>query len=145
MSSEGKSLVQAVIPIIGAVYVAIGVFGFFATGFNDFFQLTGDTFLGLSVNGFHNFVHIGIGAFLIIMALQKNKAVGEGATMGVGLFLIVAFVIGVYSSDNLTILGMHGEGDPDNFLHAVSGIVLLTVGLLSSGQTSAAMKRRGLA
>jgi hypothetical protein len=145
MSSENKSLVQVLIPIIGAVYVAIGVFGFIVTGFGDFFQLTGDKFLGLSVNGFHNFVHIGIGAFLIIMAMNKNKAVGEGATMGVGLFLIVAFVIGVYSSDNLTILGMHGEGDPDNFLHVVSGVALLAIGLLSSGQTQAVMKRQGLA
>ncbi|MEA2149256.1 MAG: hypothetical protein QOD69_1086 [Solirubrobacteraceae bacterium] len=143
--SQQKSLVQTVVPLIGAFYVTIGVIGFFVTGFSNFFQLTGDKVAGFSVNPFHNFVHLAIGAFLIIMATNKNKAVGEGATMGVGLFYIVAFVIGVYSSDNLTILGMHGAGDLENFNHIVFGVLLLTLGLLSSGQTQAVMKKQGLA
>jgi hypothetical protein len=145
MSSGNKSLVQSVVPIIGAFYVLIGVVGFFVTGFNNFVQNTPDELLGFSVNPFHNLVHLAIGAFLIIMAMNKNKAVGEGATMGVGLFYIVAFVIGVYSSDNLTIISMTGAGDLENFNHIVNGVLLLTIGLLSSGQTSAAMKRQGLA
>ena len=45
--------------------------------------------------------------------------------MGVGLFYVVAFVIGVMNSDNLTILGMRGEGDPANFFHLLSGVTLL--------------------
>jgi hypothetical protein len=145
MSSGSKSLVQSVVPIVGAFYVAIGILGFFATGFTGFTQSSGDELLGFHVNPFHNLVHLAIGAFLIIMAMNKNKAVGEGATMGVGLFYIVAFVIGVYASDNLTILAMQGAGDLENFNHIVNGVLLLTVGLLSSGQTQAAMKRQGLA
>ncbi len=145
MSSGNKSLVQTVVPIVGAFYVLIGVIGFFITGFGNFVQNTNDSLLGFAINPFHNLVHLAIGAFLIIMALNKNKAVGEGATMGVGLFYIVAFVIGVYASDNLSILSMQGSGDLENFNHIVNGVLLLTVGLLSSGQTQSTMKRQGLA
>ena len=130
----------------GAFYVAIGVIGFFITGFGG--ALTGEQgheLLGISINQFHNIAHLGIGAFLLIMSLQKSDAAAEGAVMGVGLFYVVAFVIGVIASDNLTILGMRGEGDPANFFHLLSGVTLLVVGLLSSAATAQAMKRRGLA
>jgi hypothetical protein len=145
MSSADKSLVQRVGPLVGAFYVLIGVVGFFITGFTNFVQFTGDRLIGFHINPFHNFVHLAIGAFLILMSMNKNKAVGEGAIMGVGLFYITAFVIGVYSNDNLTIIGMRGAGDAENFNHIVFGVLLLTVGLLSSGQTQASMKRQGLA
>jgi hypothetical protein len=142
----GTSLAARVGVLFGLFYVAIGVIGFFVTGFGG--ALTGehgDTLLGISINQFHNVAHIGIGAFLLILSAQKNDAAAEGAVMGVGLFYVVAFVIGVIASDNLTILGMRGEGDPANFFHLLSGVTLLVVGLISSGATAASAKRRGLA
>lgn len=140
------SLAAKVGVAFGAFYVAIGVIGFFVTGFGG--ALTGehgDSLLGVSINQFHNIAHLGIGAFLLVLSLQKNEAAAEGAVMGVGLFYVVAFVIGVIASDNLTILGMRGADDPANFFHLLSGVTLLVVGLLSSAATSQAMKRRGLA
>jgi hypothetical protein len=65
--------------------------------------------------------------------------------MGVGLFYIVAFVIGSIAPDNLTIISMSGTGDLENFNHIVNGIALLTIGLLSSAATSSEMKRQGIA
>jgi hypothetical protein len=130
----------------GAFYVALGVIGFFITGFGG--ALTGehgDSIVGVSINQFHNLAHLGIGLFLVIMSLQKNDAAAEGAVMGVGLFYVVAFVIGVIASDNLTILGMRGADDPANFFHLLSGVTLLVVGLLSSAATAQSMKKRGLA
>jgi hypothetical protein len=130
----------------GAFYVVLGVVGFFVTGFGG--ALTGEqghAILGVTINQYHNIVHLGIGAFLLIMSLQKNNAAAEGALMGVGLFYVVAFVIGVMNADNLTILGMRGEGEVANFFHLLSGVPLLLIGLLSSSATSAQMKRRGLA
>lgn len=145
MTSGNKSLVQTIVPLIGAFYVLIGVVGFFVTGFSNFVQNTDDTLVGFSVNPFHNVVHFAIGAFLILMALNKNKAVGEGAIMGVGLFYVVAFVIGVVGDRNLTILSMTGAGDLENFNHLINGVVLLVLGLLSSGATASRAKQRGLA
>ena len=142
----GGSLAAKVGVAFGAFYVTIGLIGFFITGFDG--ALTGEqghALLGVSINQYHNLVHLGIGAFLLIMSLQKNDAAAEGAVMGVGLFYVVAFVIGVMSSNNLTIIGIRGEGDPANFFHLLSGVTLLLVGLLSSAATASQAKKRGLA
>jgi hypothetical protein len=140
------SLAAKVGVAFGAFYSALGVIGFFVTGFGG--ALTGehgDAILGVHINQFHNLVHLGIGIFLLTLSLQKNEAAAEGAVMGVGLFYVTAFIIGVIAPDNLTVIGMRGEGDPANFFHLISGVTLLVVGLLSTGATSAQAKKRGLA
>jgi hypothetical protein len=140
----GTSLASRVGLAFGVFYVALGVIGFAVTGCEGLTQNGPDKLLGVSVNPFHNVAHLGIGALLLIMGLQKNDAAAEGAVMGVGLFYITAFVIGVTASDNLTILSIAGEGEVANFFHIVSGVFLLAVGLLSTGASSAQAKRRGL-
>jgi hypothetical protein len=141
----GKSLAQRIAPIIGAFYVAIGVIGFFVTGFDNWVQNTSDELVGFSINPFHNLVHLAIGAFLIIMCTRGSAPAAEGAVMGVGLFYIVAFVIGVSAPDNLTIISMQDAGDLENYNHLVNGVLLLTIGLLSSGATERERRQRGLA
>lgn len=145
MMAADKSLVQRVGPAFGAFYVAVGVLGFFVTGFHGWVQDTSDTVLGFSINPFANLVHIATGLFLVYMTTRKSAPVAEGAVLGVGLFFIVAFVIGISGPDNLTILSMHATSDLQNLHHIVSGVVLLAIGLLSSWQTQAAMGRKGLA
>ena len=142
---QQDSLAQRVGPFFGLLYVTIGILGFFVTGFDNFVQNTGDTLIGFSINPMHNLVHLLIGAFLIIMSTRPNVAAAEGAVMGVGLFYVVAFVIGTVSKDNLTIISMYGYGDLENFNHIVNGVALLTVGLLSSASTSARLRRQGVA
>jgi hypothetical protein len=142
---QRDSLVQRVAPFFGALYVTIGVVGFFVTGFGNFLQNTGDTLIGFHINPMHNLVHLAIGAYLIVLSTRKSAAVAEGAVMGVGLFYVVAFVIGALWKDNLTIIGMSGYGDLENFNHLVNGVALLSLGLISSGQTQARMRRQGIA
>jgi hypothetical protein len=139
------SLVQRVAPFFGLLYVTIGIVGFFVTGFGNFVQNTGDTLLGFPINPMHNLVHLLIGIFLIVMATRPSVATAEGAIMGVGLFYVVAFVIGTVSKDNLTIISMYGYGDPENFNHLVNGVALLSLGLISSAQTQSRLRRQGLA
>jgi Domain of unknown function (DUF4383) len=141
----GTSLAARFGVAFGAFYVALGVLGFFVTGFEGFTQNGPDKLLGVSVNPFHNIAHLGIGALLIVLSLQKNDAAAEGAVMGVGLFYITAFVIGVTASDNLTILSIAGEGELANFFHLISGVALLAVGLISSAATASQAKRSGVA
>lgn len=142
----GDSLAQRVGPLFGALYVTIGIIGFFVTGFDNFLANTNDKLIGFSINPMHNLVHLTIGAFLLSMVGGKFSApTAEGAVMGVGLFYIVAFVIGTIAPDNLTIISMSGSGDLENFNHIVNGIALLTLGLVSSGQTQARQKREGIA
>ena len=137
------SLAQRVMPIVGAFYVLIGVVGFFVTGLGSFVQNTDDALLGFALNPFHNLVHLAIGAFLIIMSRQST-ATAEGACLGVGLFYVTAFVIGVVGESNLTIISMFGRGDAENFNHLVNGVLLLGLGLVSSGASEAQSKRTGV-
>ena len=141
-----KSLAAGASLLIGASYVAIGILGFFITGFGNFLADTGDTLLFgfASINPMHNLVHVAIGAFLIAMTRFSAPAT-EGALMGVGLFYIVAFVIGVTAPDNLTIIAMNGAGDGENLVHIVTGVTALTAGLLSSGQSESRARRSGVA
>jgi hypothetical protein len=74
-----------------------------------------------------------------------SSATAEGAIMGVGLFYVTAFVIGSIAPDNLTIISMSGYGDLENYNHLVNGVALLSLGLISSSQTAARMKRAGVA
>ena len=140
-----KSLAAGASLLIGASYVAVGIVGFFITGFGNFLADTGDTLLFgfASINPMHNLVHVLIGAFLIAMTRFSTPST-EGALMGVGLFYITAFVIGVVAPDNLTIISMNGAGDGENLVHIVTGVTALTAGLLSAAQSESAAKRRGL-
>lgn len=54
-------------------------------------------------------------------------------------------MIGVSAPDNLTIISMTGNGDLENVNHIVNGVALLSIGLPSSAQTQARIRRQGLA
>lgn len=141
---SSKSLAQTLGPVFGLFYVAIGIIGFFVTGFDNFTQNTPDKLVGFAINPLHNLVHLGVGLFLIIMTTRFTTAVAEGAVLGVGLFYITAFVIGVVAKDNLTIISMYGAGDLENINHIVNGVALLTIGLISTGASEAQARRTGL-
>lgn len=146
------SLAAKVSLLLGVGYVGIGIIGFIITGFSDFTQNTDDAILGFHVNPAHNLVHMAIGAFLLLMT-QFSAPVTEGALMGVGLFYVVAFVIGFVDTtplqigskvDSLTIISMKGSGDLENFNHLFNGVLALVAGLVSSSATSARSKRSGI-
>lgn len=148
-----NSLAAKVSLLLGAAYIFIGIVGFFVTGFSNFTQNTGDAIIGFQVNPAHNLVHLAIGTFLFAMS-RFSAPVTEGALMGVGLFYVVAFVIGFVdtspiqvgnSVDSLTIISMKGSGDLENFNHLLNGVVALAAGLLSSAQTAGQAKRSGIA
>jgi len=140
-----KSLAAGASVLIGGAYVAVGIIGFFITGFDNFLVDTGKTLIFgfASVNPMHNVVHILVGAFLIAMT-RFSTATTEGALMGVGLFYITAFVIGVIAPDNLTIIAMNGAGDGENLVHIVTGVTALGAGVISVGRSEAAAKRSGV-
>jgi hypothetical protein len=139
-----KSFAAGASVLIGGAYVGIGIIGFFITGFGNFLANTSDELLfGASINPMHNLVHIVVGAFLIAMT-RFSTPTTEGALMGVGIFYIAAFVIGVIAPDNLTIISMTGAADGENFVHIITGVTALGAGLISVGQTESAAKRSGL-
>lgn len=147
-----NSLAAKVSLLLGIGYVGIGIIGFCVTGFSNFTQNTNDSIIGFQVNPAHNLVHMVIGAFLLVMS-QFSAPITEGALMGVGLFYIVAFVIGFVDTtpiqvgdkvDSLTIISMKGSGDLENFNHLFNGVIALAAGLVSSAATAAQARRSGI-
>lgn len=128
MDLSNKGFAQAAALVVGAVYAAVGVIGFFVTGFGNFVQNTDDALLGFSINPFHNVVHLAVGVYLIIVS-QVDRPVSEGALIGGGLVYLLATFLGFANS--LQIISMNGAGESDNFLHLVSGSAALGIGLLS--------------
>ena len=113
--------------VIGAVYLLIGILGFFITGFDNFAEHTDETLLGFEINPLHNIVHILVGAAGIALSrtLRSSRtfgwllAVAYGATFLYGLFA-------AGREDAVNFLSLNG---PDNVLHLLSALAGLAIAL----------------
>ena len=115
--------------LVGAVLVIAGIIGFFyeasfATG--DSIR-SDDVFGVLSVNGWHNLVHISIGALLLICA----GSAARGASLFVGVLYIALCVLGFiatsnsgigFIAENDTLIKLVPVNNQDNVLHLILGI-----------------------
>jgi hypothetical protein len=121
--------------LVGAVLVVAGIIGFFyeasfATG--DSIR-SDDVFGILSVNGWHNLVHIAIGAVLLLAA----GSAARGAALLVGVLYIVLCVLGFiatsnngigFVAENDTLLKLVPVNNEDNVLHLILGITGVIAG-----------------
>ena len=112
--------------IFGAVYLLVGVLGFFVTSGIGFFATNGANLIIFAVNPLHNIIHLAIGAGLLIAGLKSvSSAKGVNTTVG-GVYLLVG-VLGLFLvATPLNIIALNGA---DNVLHLASAILLLAVGL----------------
>jgi len=115
--------------LVGAVLVIGGIIGFFyeasfATG--DSIR-SDDVFGILAVNGWHNLVHIAIGAVLLLAAGSAARV----AALWVGVLYIVLCVLGFiatsnngigFVAENDTLLKLVPVNNEDNVLHLILGI-----------------------
>ena len=125
-NSGARTWPQLLSLVIGAVYLLVGIVGFFVTGFDNFFgHDTNETILGFEVNPFHNIVHILIGAAGLLLARTLAGArtygwllaVGYGATFVYGLFAV---------GQTWDFLSLNWA---DNWLHLVSALAGLALAL----------------
>ena len=125
-NSGARTWPQLLSLVIGAIYLLVGIVGFFVTGFDDFFgHDTNETILGFEVNPFHNIVHILIGAAGLALARTLAGArtygwllaVGYGATFVYGLFAV---------GQTWDFLSLNWA---DNWLHLVSALAGLAIAL----------------
>jgi ABC-type transport system involved in multi-copper enzyme maturation permease subunit len=121
--------------VLGATYLAVGILGFFFTGFSGFIGHN-TTVIVFQLNIFHNLVHIGIGAILLIASRAPDSAVTQGVLFGVGTLYVAATLLGVLNA--LSILSMHGHFAGDNFLHLASAAFALIGGMLGTQQQAEA-------
>jgi hypothetical protein len=115
--------------LVGGVLVIAGIIGFFyeasfATGDE---VVSDDVFGILAVNGWHNLVHITIGAVLLLAAGTAARP----AAMFVGILYIVLCVLGFiatgddgigFIAENGTLIKIVPVNDEDSVLHLILGI-----------------------
>ncbi len=120
--------------MLGVAYVAAGLIGFAVTGFTGPVVLnTDDQLLGFfDLNIFHNIVHIAIGGGLLIAARMSDLAITQGVLIGVGLFYVVAALLGFLNY--LQIISIDSSLSFDNFFHLATGVVAVLFGLISVRQ-----------
>src|ERR1700750_312190 len=95
---EQEAPASVYVLVVGAGLVIAGIIGFFyeasfATG--DSIR-SSDVFGVLSVNGWHNVVHIAIGALLLVCA----GSAARGAALFVGVLYIVLCILGFIATGN---------------------------------------------
>jgi hypothetical protein len=129
IESRGRSrtLEQNYALIAGAIYLAIGVIGFFVTGSSNFTERTTDAFLGIFyLNGFHNVVHIALGALWITAALVLTPVGTEGVNFAIAGFYLLAAILGFLGY--LSLVSVPAGNDADNYLHLITAVVTLVFG-----------------
>lgn len=118
---------RLVATIFGVVYVLVGLLGFTVTGGVDFLATEGGLLLGLfMVNPLANVVHLLIGAAFLIAGLTNWRA-AKTINIVVGAVYLLLGIIGFFLAG--TALNILALNTFDHFLHLVSAIVLLGVGL----------------
>ncbi len=127
VAGRGKTIPEVLGLAFGAVYLLVGIVGFFVTGFDDFFaHNTNETLLGFEINGMHNVVHILIGVAGLVLSRTLAGARTYGWLLAVGYG--AAFINGL--------LAINKEWDflsintADNVLHLVTALVGLVIALL---------------
>ncbi len=118
---------RLVATIFGAVYLVVGLLGFAYTGGVGFVATKGGLILGIfEVNPLHNIAHLLIGAALLIAGLTRLAAAKAVNTTVGAVYLLLGIVGFFLVGTDANILALN---TPDHFLHLVSAIVLLGVGL----------------
>jgi hypothetical protein len=115
--------------LVGAVLVVAGIVGFFyEASFKTGDSIRADDAFGiLAVNGWHNLVHLGIGAILLAAA----GAAARPAALLVGVLYIVLCILGFiatsddgigFLAENDTLIDLVPVNNEDNVLHLILGV-----------------------
>ena len=130
----GKTWPELLALAFGAIYLLIGIIGFFITGFDNFAEHTDLTLLGFEINPLHNIVHILVGAAGIALSRTLRSARTFGWLLAVAYG--ATFLYGLFAAgreDAVNFLSLNGA---DNVLHLASALVLLGVALSQDKDTA---------
>jgi hypothetical protein len=119
-TGAGRPWPQTLGLAFGAIYLLVGIVGFFVTGFDNFAGNEQDEMLlFFMINPLHNIVHILIGVAGLALSRTLSGAKTFGLLLAVGYGL--AFVYGVIAvGKDWDILNINWA---DNILHIASAIV----------------------
>jgi len=125
-TGRGKTLPEILSLAFGAVYLLVGIVGFFITGFDDFFGHTDETLLVFDINPAHNIVHILIGVAGLVLGRTLAGARTYGWLLAVGYG--AAFLYGLFAGgQDWDFLNLNWA---DNVLHVLTAVVGLVIALM---------------
>jgi hypothetical protein len=112
--------------VFGAVYLLVGIIGFFATGFDNFAgNHQHEMLLFFMINPLHNIVHVVIGLAGLLLARTLSGARTYGWLLAVGY--AAAFVYGLLAvGASWDFLNINAA---DNVLHLLTALVGLVIAL----------------
>jgi hypothetical protein len=120
--------------VVGIAFILVGVLGWFdnpLVGEDGFFE----------TNTAHDYVHLLLGALLILVAIVAGVESVAPALLGVGAVYLLLAVVGFFQApDGGVVLGIAEMNTADHWLHVVLGGGLLILGFLARG-TRTAMAR----
>ena len=123
---EGSSPARLYATLVGGTLVVAGIIGFFySASFNTNPADVDDVFGILSVNGWHNMVHILTGALGLLVAGYAARQYA----LGLGVVYIAIAVWGFIIGSGDFILGFIPVNTEDNFLHLILGVVGVAAGI----------------
>ena len=121
-----RTLPQTIALAFGAIYLLVGIVGFFITGFDNFFEHTGKTLVGFEINGMHNVVHILIGVVGLVLSRTLAGARTYGWLLAAGYG--AAFLYGIFAvGQDWDFLNLNWA---DNILHLATAVVGLVIALM---------------
>ena len=126
-TGTGRTLPQTLALAFGAIYLLVGIVGFFITGFDEFFAHdTEQKLIVFEINGMHNVVHLVIGVAGLVLARTLAGARTYGWLLAVGYG--AAFVYGLIAiGKEWDFLSINGA---DNVLHLATALVGLVIALM---------------
>jgi Domain of unknown function (DUF4383) len=130
MTLTDKHPAQVFALVVGVIYLALGLVGFLVTGFGGLVENGPAALFSFDLNPFHNIVHIAVGLILIGSSIPQDAAITQGVLIGGGLAYILVAFLGFIN--HMQLLSVNNSLAPDNFLHIVSGVLAVTVGLLGA-------------
>jgi len=124
--TRGRTIPEILGLAFGAVYLLVGIVGFFITGFDDFAGHTDETLLIFQINPLHNIVHILIGVAGLVLSRTLAGARTYGWLLAVGYG--AAFIYGLLAvGEDWDFLNLNGA---DNVLHILTAVVGLVIALM---------------
>jgi hypothetical protein len=125
-STGARPWPQILALVFGAVYLLVGIVGFFVTGFDNFADNSQhEMLLFFMINPLHNVVHIVIGLAGLLLARTLAGARTYGWLLAVGY--AAAFVYGLIAvGKSWDFLNINAA---DNVLHLLTAIVGLVIAL----------------
>lgn len=118
-TAGARSAAQTFALVVGVVYLLIGIIGFlFAEKFTG--GSADDKLIIFRLNHVHNIVHVVLGLGWIFAA--RTHANARQINMIYGVVLLLVAVLGFINLGFMhDLLNIESAGDPDNFLHLITG------------------------